>query len=308
MPSANTETDTSQKKLANTGYKEIFTGPGGFDREIEEVGNHIYPPASHPNYLPTWDPKQKFPPLQPFRHVEHGLDADKNFPDLLPSDVQKEDLTPTIGSVVRGIQLSRLNNAGRDQLALLTAQRRVLVFPDQDFASLPISDATAFAAYYGRLHVMSISGAPEGFPEIHIVHRGAGDMKVQGLLAGRTTSVTWHSDVTYEEQPPGTTIMYMLDGPQVGGDTLFSDNAEAYRRLSYPMQKRLHGLTAMHSGVEQVESSRLMGGIVRREPVISEHPIVRTHPVTGEKALFVNPQYTRYIVGLKKEESDMLLK
>jgi hypothetical protein len=46
MPSANTETDTSQKKLANTGYKEIFTGPGGFDREIEEIGNHIYPPAS----------------------------------------------------------------------------------------------------------------------------------------------------------------------------------------------------------------------------------------------------------------------
>jgi sulfonate dioxygenase len=172
---------------------------------------------------------------------------------------------------------------------------------------------------------MSISGAPEGYPEIHIVHRGAGDTKVQSLLAGRTTSVTWHSDVTYEEQPPGTTIMYMLDGPQVGGDTLFSDNAEAYRRLSPGLQKRLHGLTAMHSGVEQVESSRLMGGIVRREPVISEHPIVRTHPVTGEKALFVNPQCkfsyhdslgctdtstvdTRYIVGFKKEESDMLLK
>ena len=84
--------------------------------------------------------------------------------------------------------------------------------------------------------------------------------------------------------------MYLLDGPNVGGDTIFSNNAEAYNRLSPAFQRRLHGLRAVHSAVEQVESSRSMGGIVRREPVISEHPVVRTHPVTGEKALFVSPQ------------------
>lgn len=84
--------------------------------------------------------------------------------------------------------------------------------------------------------------------------------------------------------------MFMLDTPSVGGDTIFSNNVEAYERLSPEFQKRLHGLKAVHSAMEQVESSRAMGGIVRREPVISEHPIIRTHPVTGEKALFVSPQ------------------
>lgn len=84
--------------------------------------------------------------------------------------------------------------------------------------------------------------------------------------------------------------MYLLDGPDVGGDTIFSNNVEAYNRLSPGFQERLHGLKAVHSAIDQVESSRSMGGIVRREPVMSEHPLVRTHPVTGEKALFVSPQ------------------
>lgn len=239
-----------------------------------------------------------------------------------------DHLTPTIGSTIRGIQLSSLTSAGKDQLALLAAHRKVLAFRDQDFADIPIDEAIAFGAYFGRLHIMPVSGSPQGHPEIHLVHRGARDTQVQQLLAQRTSSVTWHSDVTYEEQPPGTTIMYILDTPSTGGDTLFSDQVEAYKRLSPGFQERLHGLKAVHSGVEQVESSRAMGGIVRREPITSEHPLVRTHPATGEKALFVNPQCklkiskllswgmfhlliltdTRYIVGYKKEESDALLK
>lgn len=89
---------------------------------------------------------------------------------------------------------------------------------------------------------------------------------------------------------------------------MFANQAEAYRRLSPEFQKRLHGLKAVHSGHEQAASALARGSIVRREPVSNEHPIVRTHPVTGEKALYVNPQFTRRIVGFKKEESDYLLK
>ena len=65
---------------------------------------------------------------------------------------------------------------------------------------------------------------------------------------------------------------------------------EAYRRLSPAFRERLHGLKAVHSGIEQADMAKARGGVVRREAVTSEHPIVRTHPATGEKALFVNPQ------------------
>lgn len=102
--------------------------------------------------------------------------------------------------------------------------------------------------------------------------------------------MAWHSDVSYERQPPGTTFLYVLEKPAAGGDTLFVDAAEAYRRLSPAFRQRLHGLRATHSAVEQAAASLARGGVVRRDPVVSEHPVVRTHPATGEKALYVNPQ------------------
>ena len=125
---------------------------------------------------------------------------------------------------------------------------------------------------------------------MHIVHRQAGDNSVDKFFANRTSSVAWHSDVSYEEQPPGTTFLYVLDLPSTGGDTLFANAVEAYNRLSPLFQERLHGLKATHSAVEQASGSINRGGIKRREPVINEHPVIRTHPVTGEKALYVNPQ------------------
>jgi len=260
------------------------------------------------NYLPTWNPEQKYPPLQPFEHYDHGKDADPTFPDLLPDGVTKTDLTPTIGTEVTGIQLSSLNKAGKDQLARFVAERKVVVFRDQDFADLPIEKALEFGGYFGRHHIHPTSGSPEGHPEVHLVHRGAGDKTVEAFFQKRTSSVAWHSDVTYEQQPPGTTFLYILDKPETGGDTLFANQVEAYNRLSPAFQQRLHGLKALHSGVEQVQASLNKGSILRREPVINEHPIVRTHPVTGEKALYVNPQFTRSIVGYKQEESDNLLR
>lgn len=122
------------------------------------------------------------------------------------------------------------------------------------------------------------------------MHRGAGDHSVDTYFANRTSSVAWHSDVSYEQQPPGTTFLYILDKPETGGDTLFVNAAEAYNRLSPLFRERLHGLRATHSGVEQVAAAAARGGIKRREPVINEHPVVRTHPATGEKAIYVNPQ------------------
>ncbi|KAI1261087.1 TauD-domain-containing protein [Xylariaceae sp. FL1019] len=286
-------------------YKE-FAG-FQFSKEVEE-GKTGQEAAKYPHYLPTWNPEQKYPPLEPFQHYEHGKDADSSFPELLPSGAEVTNLTPTIGTEVRGIQLSSLSDAGKDQLARFVAERKVVAFRGQDFADLPIADALKFGGYFGRHHIHPTSGSPEGYPQVHLVHRGAGDNTAEQYFNNRTSSVAWHSDVSYEEQPPGTTFLYILDKPETGGDTLFCNAVEAYNRLSPLFQERLHGLQATHSGIEQVAVAAARGSIKRREPVVNTHPIIRTHPVTGEKALYVNPQFTRDIVGMKKEESDAILK
>ncbi|KAF2005053.1 TauD-domain-containing protein [Amniculicola lignicola CBS 123094] len=289
-------------------YKEAYIGgPKAYKPELELEGKGKQPPAKYPNYLPTWDFSKKYAPLQPFEHYDHGKDADPAFPNLLKG-AKVEDLTANIGAEIHGVQLSKLTDKGKDELALFVAQKKVVAFRDQDLADLPIQEALDFGAYFGRHHIHPTSGAPAGYPEIHLVHRGADDTTAKDFFEERTNSVTWHSDVTYEKQPPGTTFLYLLDGPAAGGDTLFANQAEAYRRLSPAFRERLQGLKAVHSAVEQATNSSNRGGVVRREPVTSIHPLVRTHPVTGEKALWVNPQFTRRIVGFKKEESDFLLK
>lgn len=289
-------------------YKEPGnSGPKAFRRDLELRGTEKHAPARYPNYLPTWDNEtEKYAPLEQFQHTEHGKDADPSFPNLL-KDAKVADLTANIGAEVHGIQLSKLTDAGKDELALFVAQKKVVAFRDQDFADLPIKDALDIGGYFGRHHIHPISGAPPGYPQVHLVHRGADDTTARDFFEERTNSITWHSDVTYEKQPPGTTFLYLLDGPAAGGDTLFANQAAAYNRLSPEFRKRLHGLKVVHSAVEQANQSRNRGGIVRRDPISSIHPLVRTHPATGEKALFVNPQFSRRIVGYKKEESDYLL-
>lgn len=119
------------------------------------------------------------------------------------------------------------------------------------------------------------------------------------------TSTVWHSDVSYELQPPGLTTFFLLSQPTTGGDTLFTSQISTLKKLSPSFVAFLRTLSAVHSGVEQAQFSRSgkRGGIVRREPVEHVHPLVRRHPVTGEEALYVNRQFTTRIVGLKREES-----
>ncbi len=127
-------------------------------------------------------------------------------------------------------------------------------------------------------------------------------------LAPRYVPTVWHSDVSYEAQPPGVTTLFLFDTPPTGGDTAFSDTEEHLRRLSPAFREFLRPLKALHSGVEQAQNAGKNGqGVVKRDPVEHEHPIIRTHPVTGRESLYVNHGFTRSIVGLKKPESDAVL-
>jgi alpha-ketoglutarate-dependent taurine dioxygenase len=116
--------------------------------------------------------------------------------------------------------------------------------------------------------------------------------------------------VTYELQPPSYTSLKLLAGPPRGGggDTLWASQYAAYDLLSPAMQRYLEGLTALHSADMQAEGSRLAGRPVRRDPVTTEHPLVRTHPVTGWKSLFFNPGFVTKIVGVPKLESDNIIR
>jgi len=271
-------------------------------KEVENV-------PSYPFYYPYWDVNEKFSPTELFEHTDPGSRADPKKPNLLGEGTTATHLSPYIGTEVKGVQISKLSQAGLDELALYAAERKLLLFRDQDFKDLGADKQIEITKYFGPIQRHPTSGNVKGYPEFHVVYRDAERDPIREYLgANRLGRTQWHSDVSYEKQPPGTTFFFILDQPDVGGDTLFSSQVEAYNRLSPEFQKRLEGLRAVHSAVPQAEHSRKRGGPVRREPVETEHPLVRQHPVTGEKALYVNQGFTKYIVGFKDEESEFLLK
>lgn len=144
--------------------------------------------------------------------------------------------------------------------------------------------------------------------ELHNIYLGPDNEYRNRNKLDTLATTGYHSDISYEHQPPGITILTLLSVPPVGGDTAWASQTAAYARLSTPIKTLLEGLRAEHSGFPQADGARRDGKHVRREPVKSEHPVVRVHPATGQKALFVNPGFTKRIIGLKREESDALLK
>ena len=115
--------------------------------------------------------------------------------------------------------------------------------------------------------------------------------------------------MTYEIQPPSYTSLKLLSGPPRGGggDTLWSSQYAVYDMLSPGMQKYLEGLEALHSAQIQADGSIAAGRTVRREPVTTKHPLIRTHSVTGWKSVFFNPGFVTDIVGVPKAESNAII-
>ncbi|EGV62001.1 alpha-ketoglutarate-dependent sulfonate dioxygenase [Yamadazyma tenuis] len=265
--------------------------------------------SKYPEFLPTWNPNDKLPPLKFFKHEDPGCRADPKFPNLLPKDREfiNQKITPKMGSEIRGIQLSQLDDKGKDELALFVAQRGVVVFRDQDFADKGPQFAVDFGRHFGPLHIHPTGGVPRGFPDLHVTYRRATPGDFERVFSSQTHAVLWHSDISYELQPSGTTFFSVLDGPDSGGDTIFADVVEAYKRLSPEFQKRLDGLHVLHTSEDQATNSRTQGGVERRKPVSNIHPLIRVHPATKEKYIYINRPFSRRIVELKEQESAFLL-
>lgn len=257
-----------------------------------------------------YDNTTTFPPTQPFEFHDRGLDADPAKPHLLNTNdpnVTVTKLTPRIGTEIRGLQLSQLTDAQKNELALLIGERGVVVFRDQDFKDIGPQKQKEFGQYFGRLHVHPVGAHVKDHIELHSIYLGPDNLYRAQQRSSKLTTTGQHSDVSYEHQPPAITILTLLEVPGTGGDTGWTSQVVAYERLSEPIKQLLEGLRAEHSGYPQADGARRDGKHVRREPVKTDHPIVRVHPATGQKALFVNPGFTKRIIGLKDEESDAIL-
>ena len=218
--------------------------------------------------------------------------------------IQVTRVARALGAVVSGIDISKdLEQSVIDRLGELLVEHQILFFREQ-----PISpEAQArFAARFGSLHVHPIYPVLPEIPEILLLDNHASFLP---------DNDNWHTDVTFSETPPLAGILAAKRIPSSGGDTLWSSNFAAYDALSEPLRRFLDGLTAQHSIAKSFPPERWQSdpafkeryerAVAKHPPV--RHPVVRTHPVSGRKALFVNEGFTTHIIELSAEESRALL-
>ncbi len=211
-------------------------------------------------------------------------------------------MTPTIGAEVEGVDLTRPLDA-RTVAALRQAllDWKVLFFRDQDITT---EQHLAFARNFGDLEVHPFGPQKPGYPEVLAITHDADS---------RGKENTWHSDVTWRAEPSLGSILRALEIPPVGGDTLFADMYAAYDGLSDEVKAKVEGKVAVHDFVNFRKGMRKRGvseeeiaAFDRQYPKV-EHPVIRTHPETGRKAIYVNAGFTQHIVGMDRAESDALL-
>jgi len=215
----------------------------------------------------------------------------------------------SLGAEVSGIDLAKpLSNAAAAEIRRAFTENLVLFFRDQ---RLTPEQHLAFSGLFGRLCRMPYIKHMDDYPDIIAVLKEADERKIS------TFGNAWHSDFSFMEEPPLGSILYAREVPSHGGDTLFANMYEAYEALSEGMKRMLLGLKAMHSGKpygqgglpKDLKTSRSIG-IERNNPEADRetaHPVVRLHPESGRKALFVNASYTTRFEDMSEAESRPLL-
>ena len=211
-------------------------------------------------------------------------------------------LAPTIGAEIGNIDLAQpISTETRDALYQALLDWKVIFFRDQNITR---EQHLAFTKAFGELEVHPFAQSRKDHPEVlRITH----DDKHPG------SENSWHSDVTWREAPPLGSVLRLLEAPAVGGDTLFADMGAAYRGLPQDIRELVTGKTAVHDFeffrrrlVKKGMSEEKLAEIDRKYPNPA-HPVIRTHPDTGEQLIFVNRGFARRIVGVSEEESARLL-
>lgn len=233
------------------------------------------------------------------------VQAGPRVPQRLPEGVAPQPydrfelraLTPLIGAEITGVTLSgALASDVVSDLRRALLEWKVLFFRDQDISG---EQHRAFARLWGELEVHPFLPAGD-VPEVVRFEKGADDRGYENI---------WHSDVSWRQIPSMASVLRAVEVPDVGGDTLWCDMAAAYDGLPEEVQERIDGLRAVHDfsqsfgrGLSPDDLERM-----RRQYPPAEHPVVRRHPETGRRTLYVNAIFTSHVVGVPQDESDELL-
>jgi taurine dioxygenase len=214
--------------------------------------------------------------------------------------IEVKRFAPALGAEVRGVDLSRgLDPETYREVRAALLEFQVLFFKEQS----EISPAThvAIGKMFGELHLHPAAPQMPGYPEIFVIHVHKDSRIANGEF--------WHSDVSCDQVPPLGTMLQLHVLPEVGGDTLFANMYAAYDALSEPLKKMLSGLTARHESEHVYRGRYSDRGVDDYGKVYPEaiHPVVRTHPETGRKALYINRTFTTRILELTEKESAALL-
>jgi len=227
-----------------------------------------------------------------------------HYPAVLPSFVA-EPYTPHIGATIHGLDLTQpLSGLVQDELKDALAEYEVIFFRDQ---KLSPAQQVAFTRSFGHVQeVKAFFPRVASQPEIEIV---------ESTAERPAANNNWHSDITWQANPPIGTSLYAQVIPASGGDTLWASMTTAYAALPTDFQAYLETLSAMHTWEvtgwadyllrQDASGEQLQAARAKYPPVT--HPVVRVHPVTGKKILYVNPTFTTHIHGLPRTQSDALL-
>jgi taurine dioxygenase len=216
-----------------------------------------------------------------------------------------EPIAGALGAEISGVDLGvELGDATIAEIRRALLEHCVIFFRDQEFDA---DQHKRLARRFGEIFVHPNYAGMQADPEIVMIRREPGDTRVVGE--------DWHTDTTMMATPPMGAILFALEVPPYGGDTLFANQYLAYETLSDGMKRLIAGLHAIHSDrlVAGPQSRASVGRTTKARhdeswrETINTHPIVTTHPETGRKALFVNVSYTVGIEGLTDEESRPLL-
>jgi taurine dioxygenase len=216
-------------------------------------------------------------------------------------------LAGALGAEIEGPDLAKLSDAAFAAIHRALLDHGVVFFRNQ---VLSRAAQLAFARRFGEPEVHPIANGMDEHPEVIRVRKPAGETAFFGT--------SWHTDNSFFEKPSALTILYGEEVPPTGGDTLFASMERAYEALSPPMRAFLDPLRAVHSASTAYDPRTTGAAKYRGETAITytfseriyeevEHPVVRTHPETGRRSLYVNAMFTQRIVGLHPNESEGLL-